>query len=590
MTLKLFGVLPAIIMLVGAGVLSGCGKTKAAAANPSRGITETALLKADPMEIASPIAISADFRHLALCLRREGQDAVWFDGKLGKAYPTIKWLCFSRDEQHVLYQACTKTQQSVVCDGNEGPWFERMGDLDAINMEPYSRDGVHTAYVAQKGKQQVAVIDGVVGPAFDYITRPMGSIKEYTSLIISPDGTRTGYIGVRGKQQCVVIDGKQGPWFDEVSLEPPMRDRNACPLFTADGKHTAYAANRGTKAFVVIDGVVKERRPGAFYDIYRSPDGSSIAYYDGEHLVINGKKFGPIYNCTSDGPTFSPDGSRFAIEEGSDVFGDGWKVAVDGKAGKDYQRVSSITFSPDSKHIAYFGQRNGAWYLVKDGTESPISGEGDQLAFSPDGAHFAYACRAGKGQQSQLVVDDKKSPLVNGRILNVQYSPDSAHVAAVVDSPGKACVILDTTPGPIYQSVSPSVDFSADGKHTLYLATKSEKVTPPKPPSGKTPAPTTVTRSCVVVDGVEGPGFDLVQAAWLSPDGKHVAASVRQNGKWQVVVDGKSLLSYDTPSREAYHAVEVYNKLNFDKQGILHAYGFRGGTLYHAMIDVSKVK
>ena len=51
-----------------------------------------------------------------------------------------------------------------------------------------------------------------------------------------------------------------------------------------------------------------------------------------------------------------------------------WSVVVDGQAGKEYDKIHSMLFMPNSERVAYIAQLEETWYIVINEMEAPISG------------------------------------------------------------------------------------------------------------------------------------------------------------------------------------------------------------------------
>jgi hypothetical protein len=135
------------------------------------------------------------------------------------------------------------------------------------------------------------------------------------------------------------------------------------------------------------------------------------------------------------------------------VNGDKILVVVDGKEGKEYDGigVGTLTFSPDSKHIAYVAKRGDKVFVVVDGKEGKeYDGilEGT-LTFSPNSKHVAYV--AGRGKKWFVVVDGVEGKEYYDGFLRgsklVFDSPKSFHgLAKRGDKLLRVEVEIETTP------------------------------------------------------------------------------------------------------------------------------------------------
>ena len=98
----------------------------------------------------------------------------------------------------------------------------------------------------------------------------------------------------------------------------------------------------------------------------------------------------------------SPDSKRVAYVAKA---GDKWFAVVDGKEGKQYDRIGDPKFSPDSKLVAYVAKAGDKWFAVVDGKEgkqydSILTLQGGGIVFdSSDRLHY-LAC---KGNSIYLV-------------------------------------------------------------------------------------------------------------------------------------------------------------------------------------------
>jgi Tol biopolymer transport system component len=107
-------------------------------------------------------------------------------------------------------------------------------------------------------------------------------------------------------------------------------------------------------------------------------------------------------------------------------------------------------------------------------------------------------------------------------------SPDSSTLAYVTQRKSGMMVVVGKTEGKIYSYITKgSLQFSADGKHIVYIASKDEK------------------RKFVVLDGKEDKEYDGIGNLLFSADGKKLAYVAAVGGKQLVVVNGAEGKPFD---------------------------------------------
>jgi hypothetical protein len=104
------------------------------------------------------------------------------------------------------------------------------------------------------------------------------------------------------------------------------------------------------------------------------------------------------------------------------------RVVHNGKAGSEYDAVSSLAVSPDGRRYAY-GARgaDGTWRMVVDGVERGRFEEVGAPGFSPDGAHLVFSAKV--GAEWHLVVDEVQGPGTRGRYVTYELSREGSRVA-----------------------------------------------------------------------------------------------------------------------------------------------------------------
>jgi hypothetical protein len=369
----------------------------------------------------------------------------------------------------------------------------------------------------------------------------------------------------------VVADGVESGPYDDVMADSLV--------FSPDSKHLAYAAKRGANWFVVADGSERGRYERVA-DVVFSPDSARLAYAAtvgaSEFAVVDGKP-GPAYHMVT-GLLFSPDSKRLAYRAERGIQ---WMVVLDGAEGRLYDELwtsamymdgsggsvsassgSSPTFSPDSRHLAYTGKRSEQWFVVLDGTESEAWDDVSGVKFSPQGGRLSYGAQ--RKEQRFAVIDGKPGKAVPLLFLNrLLLSDDGKRVLYMVNraKDGPTLIVVDGVEGPQHEGIVGSTcRFSADGKRTGYVATRTDK-------------------RLLVVDGVAGSEYDDIRGPWFSPDGACVASLAKRAGQWHVVVNGTETQGYDR--------FPDLDRLVFDGPAKLHTIGVRNGTFSRVEVRIA---
>lgn len=445
----------------------------AIAARPERQVqvlkaTETVLTEIGDSDQFETLRISPDGKHIAIVRTQSEGEVVVVDGIPGKQYASIVGdsLRFSPDGKHTTYVAAPAGTVLKALDGAvateryHAVWAASGGDglvlvwdghettrysaIDA-NSIAISADGTRYGFIAKRGGRWVVVVDGIAA------NTPYDDIAPYLvapTLHFSPDGKRLAYVALRREADpsplgyrfgwFVVDNDVKGPEFEKIA--------GGSLRLSPDGKHLGYIANRNGKPRLVVDGV------------------EGKAY---ENIVWRSNYDTPF--------VFSPDGKRVAYVAATGRKND-YIPVVDGKEGKKSRGVAGLTFSPDSRHVAFI-----------TGEKEPIPGALTDMA---------------------VVVDDVAGRKQFQILPHVVFSPDSRRIAYVTlperrrSEVAKASVVVDDREGALYREILRPVVFSPDSKHVAYRALSRE------------------SDSRIVVDGAEYTGrFQFVASAPLVFDG-----------------------------------------------------------------------
>lgn len=265
--------------------------------------------------------------------------------------------------------------------------------------------------------------------------------------------------------------------------------------------------NLETTKLVTLPGEYKPRAafahnkipPGIYViEIVFSPDGYQVAYVlfdtqeDKETLVVNGQER-ESYDYI-DTLTFSPDGKQLAHRAHKGIYGtEGRKefVVVNGQEGKPYERVDelTLTFSPDSKKLAYVGCETNKCFLIINGVEekaySLVKGKTSSisnLTFSPDSQKLAYVISNEEGYS--LIINGEevaKYPSNSSKftwLTHLAFSPDSKKLVYTVCSEktvssiwegGYECYpVINGEKWKIYSMIYEGPIFSSDSKSVAF--------------------------------------------------------------------------------------------------------------------------
>ena len=353
------------------------------------------------------------------------------------------------------------------------------------------------------------------------------------------------------KLQTVKLDGKDGRPYDGIGVE--------ALVFSPDSRRLAYPAQRGTRWHVVLDG--KEGEPfGGIGEIVFSPDSKHVAYLARRggrwHVVRDGRVSASFHGIFRRTLVYSADSKRLG---GVVMAGPGKaQVVLDDRPGPVFRQVAGLTFSPDSKRVAYIGRDEGRASVVLDGKRGPPFDEISEVALGR-GGRVAYLAR--RLQAWMSVVDGVEGKAYQG-VAGLVFSPDGAHLAHAALQGDAAFVVHDSVEGTRHDGIRvPTLGFTKTGR-LIYVARQLL-------PRG------VGARYVVVHGGKAGPAVDRVLS--LRTAGGRWGYIGRNGERYQVVLDGKPGPSYPWAAN-----------LIFDPRGKRHAYLARRGKEVAVVVSGSK--
>lgn len=208
--------------------------------------------------------------------------------------------------------------------------------------------------------------------------------------------------------------------------------------------------------------------------------GNAAAYIvetDSAAYVVRNDRAGKQYDAVGN-LIFSPDGSRLAYGA---LFSGKWHMVVDGQEGAAYSAVKSPQFSPDGRHLAYQALSGDRWHLVVDGTPSAgtltryidhrFSGDSRSIVYIDDADDF--------NRQGRLVMSDLSFAsqfVISPAVRSLVVSPDGMRFAAIELQGGKQHLLECRFDQPGKGLRGPAQDFIAwpafghDGAAAAYAA------------------------------------------------------------------------------------------------------------------------
>lgn len=308
------------------------------------------------------------------------------------------------------------------------------------------------------------------------------------------------------------------------------------------------------------------------FNLTFSPDSKHIAYVADGHVFLDRVPVKGPEGIVKSTPLFSPDSQHLVYV----VDQDGKQsIVADGVSGKQYDKIGTITFSPDSKRLAYRAKAGKNWFMVINEREERQyeAGESDfnPIIFSPDSNHLAYGAeeRWGSLEHRQFVVlDEIEGKRYNGVSREPVFSPDSQHLVYSAWDGRGSFIVFD---GVEQKTSGYDFVFSPDSNRLAYRCSKQgmwfQAIT-----------------DWVIVDGKKGKTYDGVGDITFSPDSKHVCyiADNSYGEKMFVVVDGTRGKEYDFVGRGFGVSVSTsgLKKVVWDSSNRFHYLAQKDNSIY----------
>ena len=369
------------------------------------------------IDVAHGIAFSPDGLHVAYVAARGDEFVPVIDAKAFDAQSYVhgaRWSADGRVAFAVVRPAEKRVQVSwLLLDGKRAPGTE------GVDLPEWSPDGRRLAFVAdpeckidadrsrpgpfhlfidgKKGAkwrgvaqltwsrdsaQLLAVAEGERGKYCVLLDgKPLAQGARYDGPAFSPDGSRVAYGCELVKRGALASDWTAIKWYvacgsDRLGLE---FDNAGSPVFSPDGRHIAFKAERAGRVGISVDG----KEPLGSWSFVSAPAFSP----DGAHMA-----FAASSDCN-----VAP-GYRVTTLPGAGlVTGGTWQVVMDGTALEaKFDAVDALTYSPDSKRLAFRTRRAKRWRMHCDARESEEYDFVGPPVFSQDGKRIGFGALRGR--------------------------------------------------------------------------------------------------------------------------------------------------------------------------------------------------
>jgi len=336
-------------------------------------------------------------------------------------------IAFSSDFSKVAFVVASSTatgnKYSVFVNNEVGLWYDSVG-FNGSNPE-FTPDG-KLIYFSSKGDDSLLMIDGLE----KYKTDKTEAIVD---LIFNQDRQKFALETLDNNSKShIVFNGIESRGYDMITNDVISPDGTSiayygcmngtysrggdgqCNLIVQDqqGKITEDSGLLGT-------GILARSKFMEGF-ISWSPDGKELVYKDNGQLVINGERiWSPAEGAFSaSNITFSPDSKSLAYVASST--GKQY-VVVNGEIRGEYDGEYGLYFSPDSKKIAYWAKKGSNWFIVVNGSEYPVNysefSEPTSIIFTPDYSDFAYTFR-NKDWSDEYIVHGNR---IIGEYFDISY-------------------------------------------------------------------------------------------------------------------------------------------------------------------------
>jgi hypothetical protein len=356
--------------------------------------------------------------------------------------PQVLWSGSNPDRLVQAQVMARGDSQWVRAAGRDEPRYRAIG----VGGVVFSGDGSRTAYAAERAGRWFMVLDG----------RPLGPWDGVAEPTFSRAGDRFAFLAQTGSLWQVVVDGVASPVAGSVKTDT-LR-------FSPDGRHVGWVATEDARCSrIVLDRILGTCREGIVS--FRLTNAGPVAVVQDGHSValLQGNVLGPARDAISDW-AISDDGRHVAYVARA---GRQWEVLLDGRRLCIAPRIRDLVFGDDGNQLAFA--------LVDPPRARIILGDASGPSFLLVGPpllaqHASRLVYTAEDEGGAWVIADgvRRGPF--GAVLELELSPDGAHLAYVVRSQGRVRVVHDATERDLDAVVPGTFVLSDDGAHWAVVA------------------------------------------------------------------------------------------------------------------------
>ena len=371
---------------------------------------------------------------------------------------------FSPDGSRIVYMARHENKRFMV------EWDQPHTMADSLGWDDlvFTPDSLVMAYPAFDGMHWRMVINGDPGPNWDSFTTPP---------LTAENGSRVLYIATKNGQYYVVDRHTPAAYDKHGNLAGGFRLIDRPPVISANGRAFVYWALGDDMVWRIYQNHVyvpgyDAQRPGK---IVISEDGQTLAAVlkrdQHWHVVQNAQPSPPYTAIGKNSLKLSPDGERLTYAVKKQL---GWAVVENGTEHPTYTAVAanSLRFSPDSQRLVYAALSQGRWSIIENPndtltTKAPSSSDSASnhprfnkiitrsITFSPDSQHLAYI-----GYNADAyVVRNARVLGAYERALKLTFGPNSRHLVWLATHDNQSFLVANGSPSRItFDQLVPGAD------------------------------------------------------------------------------------------------------------------------------------